>query len=517
MRNRVSKLFAIFTFMIISVSALAIGCGGSDNSNPTGGILRQPINLPTQGGLDGQNFLTFIYRSTAYGIYDNLVRLTTDGEIVPNLAKSWEISNGGKTVTFELEKGVKFHDGSDYNADVAVWVMNRLVNESKFKGDMGGMVDRSEAKDGKLIVHLKKPNRGFLGNLSIQAGHTVSQAQIEKVGEDDYDASPTGTGPFRLKEFTPGIRIELERNTDYWEDNVPNLDGIIITGIPDETVQLAMIRSGEGDLMTYMSPNDLELVKDDPNLHVIGGGGTTRVIVMNNKIGPFAENKALRQAVAYALDRKAIIDVNWSGHGNPAYIPIIEEDWAHDSTFKPYEKNIETAKAKMAEAGYNDEELPLYCMSSAVEIRLCEVIQASLLQADLNVTIKRVIPGEYWSTWYKAYAGEGGDRSTFGYWWWSWRPDPDITLTRAFRSDGSWNVADYNSPEADRLLDAGRAEYDVAKAQAIYADLYKVIMDDLPIAPFAFPKDYNVMSKKVKGLNWRPDPGVRYREIWMEQ
>ena len=92
MRNRMGRFFTIFMVMVVSVSALAIGCGSDSDAPPSGGILRQPINLPTQGGLDGQNFLTYIYRSTAYGIYDNLVRLTTDGEIVPNLAKSWEIS-----------------------------------------------------------------------------------------------------------------------------------------------------------------------------------------------------------------------------------------------------------------------------------------------------------------------------------------------------------------------------------------------------------------------------------------
>jgi peptide/nickel transport system substrate-binding protein len=305
----------------------------------------------------------------------------------------------------------------------------------------------------------------------------------------------------------------MTRNDDYWEPGLPYLDGASITGVPDDSVRLAMVRTAEAEIVVFVSPTDVPLVQDNPNLRVASGPGPTHVVVMNTQSPPF-DNKALRQAIAYSFDRPEVIEAQFQGFGTPAQIPVIPADWAYDPNIRPYVRDLDKAKEKLSEAGYAGVEVPIFCMSTSAQIRMCEIFQAQFNEAGIKVKIERVLPSDYWSSWYSAYQGR---RSTFGWWWWNWRPDPDIYLTRLYQTGGSWNVMDYSNPEVDRLLDQARAIYHTGDAKSLYSQILEIVMDDAPIVPFAYPDDFTVMTNKLGGFNWRADPGIRIREYWLEQ
>lgn len=268
-------------------------------------------------------------------IYETLVEYkgqTTD--VGPGLAESWDISADGKTYTFHLRKGVKFHDGTDFDADAVVYNFDRWKNgndEAKFAyyvSMFGGFGDKSVIQETKAIdkytveFKLKTPFAPFLKDLAMSPFAIASPKAIKKYGDKYGVDAAVGTGPFKLKEWKRKDTITLVKNKDYWQKGKPKLDGLIFKVIPDNTARLNALKNGEIDLMDGVNPSDLKDIKNNKDLQIfyrppmnIGYLG------FNVEKKPF-DNPLVRQALNEAVDKQALIDTFFNGTAEPAKNPM---------------------------------------------------------------------------------------------------------------------------------------------------------------------------------------------------
>ncbi len=284
-------------------------------------------------------------------IYEGLVKVNDMGEFVPGLAEKWEVSPGGKIYTFHLRQGVKFHNGEPFNAQVAKWNLERAMaaDTKNIHPEYFRVIGKIETPDDHtLVTYLKDVDALFIAHLAEGDGVMLPMKGYEKANSE-----PIGTGPFKFVKWVRGDRVEMERFAGYWNPELPYLDAVTIKFIGDPSAQIAALKAGDIDVIgNILAP---ELVKDletDKRFKVISGATTGEVIMStNNKAAPF-DNKKVRQAVAYAIDRQAVIDLAMFGYGTP-----IGSHWPPTTPYykdltRRFSYNPEKAKALLAEAGY---------------------------------------------------------------------------------------------------------------------------------------------------------------------
>ncbi len=481
-----------------------------------GGTLRHARDLGGIDTLDGHLNTEFNAYRIMYASYNNIVkRNPSDDSIGPELAKSWEIATDGKSVTFKLQEGVKFQDGTEFNAEALKWNIDRVLDPnagSAQRAVIGPYIDKVEVVDKSTVVfRLKTPFRPLLALLTDRPGYVLSPAAVQKLGKD-FGAKPVGTGPFKVVQWIPKADIRIEKFSDYWEKGKPYLDGIWYQNVPDESVRLAMLRTGETDVLEAIAPTQLSLIDKDPNIKVVPfAGGANYSFKINMNVAPF-NSKALRQAIAYATDRKQWVDVFWAGKAKEAYAPI-GFGWAYDPTLTTLKYDLAKAKEKLTEAGYpNGVTLTLSCSSTALEIQRCEIYQAQLAKANITVKLRQVAASDFFPAFKTSYVGE---RNYFGYTWQNPRPDPHQNLQRVFHTKGSSNIndIDYSNPQVDKLIDDAANVYDIAKARDMYFQMQRIIVEDVPFVFLVDEQIFMAIGKRVQ--NFEAAPLVFLRDTWL--
>jgi peptide/nickel transport system substrate-binding protein len=357
-------------------------------------IVCQPAEPP---GLDPTaNTAAAIDRVVYANIYEGLVKVNRNGEFIPGLATAWTVSPDGKVYTFDLRKGVTFHNGEPFNAAVARWNLERNAAEATknahpeyFRG-----IEKIETPDEyTLVVTLKDVDALFIAHLA--EGDAV---MLPVKGYENAASEPVGTGPFRFVTWVRGDRVEMTRNEKYWNPALPYLDKVTFKFIGDASAQIAALKAGDIDVIGYIAaPEQASEMARDKRFKVFAGTTTGEVIMgTNNKRKPF-DNKLVRQAMAYAIDRQTVIDLVMFGYGTP-----IGSHWSPSTPYYEdltarFAYNPEKARALLAEAGYPDGfeatiKLPaIYSYSR----RAGEVIADMLGQVGIKLKIE-VVEWPYW-------------------------------------------------------------------------------------------------------------------------
>ena len=304
---------------------------------------------------DGESF----YGSTQ--VYDTLVEFVPGTtEVRPALAESWTFSDDGLTVTFNLRKGVKFHDGTDLTSEAVVFSFERQFKEDhpfykngpwKYWGymDMDNIVaDVIAVDDYTVEFKLKKKEAPFIANLAMDFAAIVSPAAAEKFGED-LASNPVGTGPFKFVSWIKDDNMVFERNPDYWGGDV-YLDRLIIKVIPDATARWLALKKGEVDVVDFPSPEDLPEMQSTDGIKVIQQEGlNVGYLALNNEKAPY-DNVKVRQAMNYAIDRDEIVTAVYGAAGKPAKNPLPPTMWSYNDDIDAYPYDPELAKKLLAEA-----------------------------------------------------------------------------------------------------------------------------------------------------------------------
>jgi peptide/nickel transport system substrate-binding protein len=450
-------------------------------------------------------------------LYDGLVRYT-DGalEVEPALAESWTISEDGKQYTFELRRDVKFHDGTPFNAEAVSFNFERMLDEEHPFHDTGpfplafffSSIDRVETDgDYRVVFHLKEPYAPFLSNLAYPTGLIVSPAAVEKDGKE-FGRRPVGTGAFRFEEWESNSRVVVTRNPDYW-DGAPALEAVVFRPITDANTRVAEMLSGGIDVMVEVPPDNLATFAKDAMYEVHEQSGPHLwFLILNTKEGIFTDKRA-RQAVNYAIDKRALTENVLQGTAEVAAGPTPPAfAWAYNDQLEPYPHEPEKARALLKEAGAEGAKLTFYVTEGGSgmldPVSMAAAIQADLAKVGLDVEIETY----EWNTFLgKVNPGLEGKADMAEMAWMT--NDPDTLPYLALRTDaspdkGGFNSGYYSNPEVDRLLEEARRSTDKAERARLYREMQAIVRDDAPWAFVANWKQNAVTTKRVRDFKLQP-------------
>jgi peptide/nickel transport system substrate-binding protein len=454
-------------------------------------------------------------------VYDGLVKFDENIKPVPWLADSWDISPDGKTYTFHLHKGIKFHDGTDFNAQAMKFSMDRIRTNKASVGysDCGeNTVLTTEAVDDLTFrLTLNDSFAPFLTKLTGRCGYAVSPAAVQKQGDDDFGLHPVGTGPFKFLEWKKDDHFTVTKNENYWKIGadgkpLPYLDKVNWRVMTDENARLQALITGELDVAPSVADKDIDTVKATPDLVFqqqpgFGWGG----MMLNVSKPPFS-NKALAQAVAYATDRDEEVRVIRNGLrvkalNGPIPPPL---KWAVDESQKFYEYDLNKAKQKLTEGGQpNGFSFTLLTdTSSPISQKIAELWQSQLKKVGIdmkidsgdfnNVVVKRGLAGDFEAA---GIVISGGI-------------DPDSWIYSTFHTGANFNIPHLSDPQVDKLAEQGRQESDLNKRADYYKQATKIVMDYSPWVMFDYSLDRFTGNKKVQGWYLGLKATAGYSEYW---
>lgn len=515
----------------IAFLALVIGLGAAFAQNKTL-IIAVPSDIqnldPTlsSGDILTQEVLTNLY-STLVGFK---VEKNANGDLVGNpnqfqgeLAKSFEVSNGGHTVTFHLRPGLKFANGDPIDAKAVKFTYDRIFGQNGVTAFLTKMasVDSADAVKvaGPLTVtfHVTTPNTLLFGNMA-QFGHSILDPAVVKPHMTKNDpwahdwlknhAQGTESGPYILKSWDPGNQIVLERNPNYY-GKVAN-DRIILKIIPDATNRLAQLEAGAVDIAYGIPTKDLGLLKEDPNVKL--AIHTTRAVAyigMNNTVKPF-DNVTVRQAISYAVPYKTIIDNVINGYGIQLTSPIPNGTPYHTDKYFHYKQDFPKAKQLLAEAGYpHGFNATFQIPNDSAEAKQTAVwIQSALKNIGINVQIDEM-PGA-------AFTAKMQKRQlTFFYanQWISINNDPFYHVFWLLKSS-CCDYARYKNQQVWSLIDKYTLSTDKQAREQAALDIQKIVVDQAPWVFLFQPDNVIAMRKDITGYVWfSADRYMRYQYL----
>lgn len=458
-------------------------------------------------------------------IYDGLVRFK-DGtlEVEPALAESWTVSDDGKTYTFKLRQGVKFHDGSDFNAEAVKFNFDRMLKEDHpfyntgpfpLSFNFSSVEEVVAVDDATVEFRLKEPFAPFLSNLAYPTGLIVSPAAVEEHGKE-FGRHPSGTGAFKFVEWQANQRVVVEGNPDYW-DGAPALEAVVFRPIGDANTRVAEMMAGGIDIMVEVPPDNLATFKQDQNFTVTEQAGPhVWFTILNTKSGVF-QDKKVRQAANYAVNKETLVNDVLQGAATVAAGPIPPAfNWVENTT-EPYPYDPEKAKALLAEAGVESPELTFYVTEGGSGM-LDPITMGAAIQADLQAVGFQVKIETYeWNTFLgRVNPGLEGKADMAEMAWMTNDPDtvPYLTLrSDAMPDEGGFNSGYYSNPEVDELLEKARGSTDQAERGKLYGEVQKLVHDDAPWLFVANWKQSAVTTAAVQGFKLQPSFLLHLHEV----
>lgn len=442
-------------------------------------------------------------------VYNGLTSL--DGSLTPQpaLAESFDTKDA-KTWVFKLRKDVKFHDGKPLTpADVVFSVMRHKdpATASKAKA-LADQIDSVKASGtNEVTVTLSAAN----ADLPVILG--TFHFMIVKDGTTDFNTG-IGTGPYKLKEFKPGVRSIAVRNEAYWKPGRPYLDEIEFVGIGDEGARVNALLSGDLDLAGSVNPRSVDRIKGTPGFEVFSTqSGQYSDLIMRKDMGP-GTNPDFILAMKHLIDREQIRKSVALGHAVLANDqPIDPTNRFHFAGLPQRPFDLDKAKFHLKKSGLGDAPVPVVASPAALySVEMALVMQQSAQKIGLNLDVKRMPADGYWSNhWLNSAVGFGNVNP---------RPSADTLLTLFFKSDAAWNESRWKSEKFDQLLVASRAETDAAKRKQQYADMQVMIHEQAGLGIPLFLASLDGHSSKLKGLSPIPLGGLMgysfAEHVWLD-
>jgi peptide/nickel transport system substrate-binding protein len=443
-----------------------------------------------------------------YHVFDGLVKFKNDElEVEPALATEWKVSDDGRTWTFKLREGVKFHDGTDFKAEAVVQSFKRILDENnKHYGVVQGgfsyleylMVDVIDdvvaTDDYSVDFKLNQVFAPFLTYMGYYSQYIISPAALEQFGEK-FPQNPVGTGPFVFEKWKKGEYVQLKTNDNYWGEK-PKIDTLIFKVVPESSTRLMELQSGQVDVIKALDPGQLAKVEENQNLQLLSvPGANLFYAAFNTTKAPF-DNKKVRLALNHAIDVDKIVEVIYEGSGTRAINSLPPTVFAFDETAGPYEYNPEKAKKLLAEAGYpNGFETNLQTFIYArpyvaKPVQVAEVIKSNLEAVGVKVNI---ITNE-WATHSDIMDNMKHDIGLSG---WYDIPYPSNFL-KTMALEGA-NTG-YEPEELVNLAKAAWATYDRAEQEEIYKEFQQKLYKAAPLIPIAHNNYTAAVRSNVKGF-----------------
>ncbi len=470
--------------------------------------------------MDPHRSTAAVDRQVYQNLFDKLVDTDENLNIVPMLATSWAVSPDGKTVTLKLRQGVKFHDGTPFNAEAVKYNFDRMQDPnfpSARRSEVRPIQKVTVVDPYTVVLSLEKPYSPLLYVLSDRAGMMVSPAEAQKAGAN-FALHPIGTGPFKFVEKIPQDHITLERNPDYWVKGQPYLDRIIYRPFSDDNARVANLKSGDVDIINIVPLPQVKRLSEEAKqpgarFKLLEHGAFAWTGIWLNVTKPPFDNKLLRQAFNATIDRNVIANVVLQGAAYPSYSFFPNGTPAYDPNLKIPPRNLQLAKEKLQTAGRaNGFEFTLLTTPGEQAQAIVQAVQSMAADAGIRARIQII---EFGALLHEtdtlmhqaAFLG------------WSGRPDPDFDIYPFMTQSGigSFNDAGYTNPRVQTLLDAARLLNDMNQRRRAYREVTEILGDDLPYIWLYFPKEYKLASTRLQGYVHVPDGMMRFRTVRLGQ
>jgi peptide/nickel transport system substrate-binding protein len=497
--------------MLLPVTLLAVAAllGSACTSSPPpsqggeGGTLRLAY-LADMAQADPDVFYDIEGNTVILSVYEGLLRYKPDStEVAPSLAESWEVSPDGLTYTFKLRSGVKFHDGTPFDAEAVKTSFQRRLDVGAAPSYMLEPVKSMETPDATtFVIRLKHPVSPFLNYMASSWGPKVisPKALTDHAGKDHaqtwLDEHAVGTGPFQLTAFERGQRYELTKFGDYWGQKA-HVDKVDIRIIPDIGTQRLQLQSGDLDAILHSFPvAELESAKSNPDLQVRDFSSfLNNIIYLNTNKKPLSD-PALRKALAGAIDRDSLVKEVYGSYATPsssAYPSGLLDPALAPVSYPPSETTAPSGTGKLTFAYTADD--------SGVHRRIAELVQQRLDAAGFSVSIKEVQLPQVFEYVNDLQAAPDMVMQTN-------TPDgahPDMWARIEWHSKGGLNYLGYSNPQADKLLDQALETTDKATSDRDYGEAGKIVVQDTAIIFVADPRDVMVLRKNLTGVEHVPN------------
>ena len=429
------------------------------------------------------NTLDPMHSSSAVGaniflqIYDYLFFQEPDGAISPRLVEKWEQPDP-TTYIFHLKQGVKFHNGYPFTADDAIFTINRgrtMISATASHVLLNMIEDVKKIDDYTISIHLNTPFTPFLYVFSEQWGGVVSKKTIEEMGEEAHARNPVGSGPWKFVEWIKGDRVVMDRNEDY-HGQKPEFERLIVRAVPEDSVRTIELESGAIDMAYQVHVNDFKRIEENAKLTLMRRNALrVQFISFNCKKAPL-DDPRVRHALVKAIDIAGLQRAVYRGIGYAPAGPLPRDMRYSDPSLEVPKQDIEGAKKLLAEAGVKDLKINICTNEQKDRTDAATILQAMFDEIGVKADITVMEYGAYTD---KVYGGDY-DISLFG--WGNNLPDAEFALTRLYhsRSIGSSNFSFLNDPRLDELLDAGVRAPEGDERAAVYKEVQKVFIEDMP-------------------------------------
>jgi peptide/nickel transport system substrate-binding protein len=438
-----------------------------------------------------------------------------EGKVVPGLAESWSVSADKLTWTFKLRKGVRFHDGTPFNAQAVKHTLDRILNPAT------GSPRRSTAEaiqqarvidEHTVALTTARPFAPFLAQLTAYNLAILSPAAADRLGKD-YSTKPSGTGPFVLESWKPGDRLVLARNAGYWGQK-PWLDRVEIRVVPEDGTRVLQLLAGEVDAIASVPPIMLKRLTGGPDVRVLRTPGYRTVYVgLNNKVKPF-DDLRVRRAVAHAVNPQAIVQGVLGGAGkvgggleSPAIGGALRG-------LAPYPYDPAASRKLLADAGYaGGLKTKLYVPTGRylMDRQVGEALQAQLKEVGITAEIVAPDWGALTASLNKLtevpmfLMGKGSPTG-----------DLDLTLTLVTQTGGRMNHFNYSNAEVDRLIGLQRQTMDTAERYQVLKRIQEKLYEEVPAVVVFYEDQLFGVRAAVQGLEIHPNESVSFARTWKQ-
>lgn len=486
-----------FMFFLAVACACLVSCARRPDADTVVVIIESsPANLDPRIGKDAQS------ERIDELIFDPLVRKDEHYNIQPGVADSWEVPDA-QTYIFHLHHGIRFHDGRPLTAKDVKWTLDTTRDGSlaTVKGAAYKLVDKVEAPDDfTLKIHLAEPYAPLLWNLTGGAFGVVPYGS-----DKNFNRAPVGSGPFRFVRMSPDSQVELARNDQYWGDHA-RVGRLLFKIVPDTTTRALELRKGSADIaVTSLTADIVNTLRQERNLEIEERPGSSVQYLAFNLRDPVLKDVRVRRALAYAIDRKPVLHYLFGDQVRPADSVLPPEHWAYNGDVTHYDHDPAKANALLDEAGYargkDGVRFHLAMKTSTEETTrlLAAVLQQQLRQAGIALDIRSFEFATFFSDVMK------GQFQFYSLRWVGYsNQDPDI-FEDVFHSASfpprRDNRGFYSNPAVDRLIDDARRTTDQQKRKQLYAELQKLLANDLPYINLWYFDNVVVHSRRVRNLH----------------
>jgi peptide/nickel transport system substrate-binding protein len=441
-------------------------------------------------------------------VYDRLIHLDTAGDPVPGLATAWEWQDDGLALKLAIREGVRFHDGTPFDASSVKANIERAktVEGSSVKSDLAS-IETVEVPDARTVVlKLNQRNSALLGLLSHRAGCMVSPAAF---ANPDLDLKPVGTGMYKVSSYRPGDVIQYVRNDDYWDSGVVGVRNLELRILPDEVTRMNAMRTGEVDV-ALLSGRLVPEASGLPGVTVHRSTTLTYLVLYLNRARAEFGNPKVRQALNYAVDRKAIAEGIYFGAAQPTVQPFPPNYYAYNPAFPGDYYPHDPAKAKqlLAEAGLpNGFEFEMLVTALSTYTQAGEAVQNMLAEVGIKANIRNVEAAQTADVYYGQQQGDALVSQ------WGGRPDPSMTIGLQFTSTGFSNPGRQTTPRLEELQNEALGSLDPAVRSERIHDAVGELVEQAFQVPIVMDESVIATGQRIAGFETLVTGQINFQKL----